>query len=245
MRILFAMIMLLNAWCCSSALAIVGTSRGAGAAASFSVMVLNQKGRSSSFCTGIAIARDVVITAAHCVHRADSVAVYVPSGRTPSPVAAARIVIHPRFVANAIRSRRRSIDLAVIQTSRPLPLHIQPIGIAHARYNKGTNFEVAGYGFRREGKEASAGRLRTIALQVRPPISSILLWLRSSTRRAAGACTGDSGGPIYLPATRSVVALIVWARGRGKRRCGELTQGLILKPHRRWIFNEVKKWRTR
>lgn len=225
--------------------ALVGASNPPGAAARHTVMVLKQQRGGSVFCSGVVIAPRIVLTAAHCVHRARGVAIYVPGGGAPKLQEATSIVMHPGFVPDAIRKRVRSIDLALVRLASPLPPQLEPVALDGAgAFSVGRRLRIAGFGVRREGVEKSAGQLRSGELLVREPLSSILLWARPATK-AGGACTGDSGGPIFSPDVTRVVAITTWARGTGKRRCGELTQGVLVAPQRAWIQSVLAKWGAR
>ncbi len=76
---------------------IVGGVPG-GALETASVMVLNDRG---GFCSGVLLAADVVLTAAHCVPRGRQVRVHVPGGSTPVMIAPARIAQHPGYVSRS------------------------------------------------------------------------------------------------------------------------------------------------
>ena len=78
----------------------------------------------------------------------------------------------------------------------------------------------------------SGGVLRAVGLEVGEPRSAVLLWAKGAP--GAGACSGDSGGPIFN-ARGEVTALVAWTRGAAGRLCGALTQGPWLAPLRRWI----------
>ena len=71
--------------------------------------------------------------------------------------------------------------------------------------------------------------------------SALLLWASPAEGRAAGACGGDSGGPMLDAASR-VVALSVWSTGQGRARCGGLSQGLLLAPQRAFIDGVLGRW---
>ncbi|MCC2097408.1 MAG: S1 family peptidase [Hyphomicrobiales bacterium] len=228
------------------ALALVGKSESAGRTTRHTVMVLKRQTSSASFCSGVVVAPRTVLTAAHCVAGAAGVAIYVPGNGAPALHAALTVAVHPGYVANAIRRRKRSIDLALVRTATPLPAGLQPIAIAGDRAaGKGTRLRIAGFGLQREGVERSAGTLRSAILVVRAPISSILLWMGSPSRHMAGACTGDSGGPVFTADATTLVAISVWARGKGRRHCGELTQAIRLAPQKAWIESVLARWRTR
>jgi len=223
--------------------ALVGPSTSGDFAAPYTVMVLNRAERASSFCTGVVLSDRIVLTAAHCVYKAQDVAIYAPDGQsgTLHPVQEAQI--HPEFTPDAIRLRKRSVDLALLRTQTPLPRHQRPAMLsAHADVREGDGLRIAGFGVRREGDEKTAGQLRSAELVVRAPLGSILVWLRGRDGARAGACTGDSGGPVFAAATNEVVAITVWARGDGKRRCGTLTQGVFIAPQRAWIDSILRRW---
>lgn len=229
-----------------TAAALVGASEPPGAAARHTVMVLKKQKSGSSFCSGVVIARQVILTAAHCVHRAGGVAVYVPGDGEPKLMEAATVAVHPGFVPDAIRKRKRTIDLALVRISGRLPGFLSPIATgAQGALRAGSVLRIAGFGLQREGVERSAGQLRSARLVVREPLSSILLWAKPAGNGMGGACTGDSGGPIFSADVSSVVAITSWSRGAGKRRCGELTQGVLVSPHRNWIDTILVRWGAR
>ena len=224
--------------------AIVGSTDAPGNAARHTVMVLKRQSGGASFCSGAVVAPRVVLTAAHCVRGARGIAIYVPGTGQPKLHVARTIAVHPRYVANAIKSRKRSIDLALVRIDDNLPANISPAALSASRTIKtGNTFRIAGFGLRREGVEKSAGTLRTATLTVRRPLSNILLWLRPLRGTIGGACTGDSGGPVFNDNATAVVAITVWARGKGKRRCGELTQAVRVAPQRSWINAILAKWK--
>ncbi len=226
--------------------ALVGSTDGPGPTSRHTVMVLKKQKAGSSFCSGVLIAPQVVLTAAHCVHRAAGVAIYVPGDGTPKLIEASTVTMHPGYVPDAIRTRKRSIDLALVRTSGTLPGFLSPVAIdSQSRYKDGDALMIAGFGLQREGVENSAGQLRSARIIVREPLSSILLWAKPARKGIGGACTGDSGGPVFSADATRLVAITTWSRGTGKRRCGELTQGVLVAPQRNWIDATLAKWGAR
>lgn len=207
------------------------------------VMVLKQGGGGAGFCTGVALSRTAILTAGHCVHGARQLAVNVGSYGKPQLVAVAGVSVHPEFAPDAARKRVRSIDLAIMRLATPLPASITPARLdAHGGVNAGQRYTIAGFGLAREGDERSAGQLRVGVLEARAPISKILLWARDPHGKGFGACTGDSGGPIFA-ADGSVAAITTWSTGEGKKRCGAITQGALVAPQRGWIERVLGGWR--
>ena len=229
-----------------SASALVGKTDAPGAAADHTVMVLKRQSSRAAFCSGVVISDRTILTAAHCVAGATGIAIYVPDGDAPKLRAAQSVALHPEYVPNAIARRKRSIDLALVRTADPFPPHLVPVSIAYDFViQQGTHLRIAGFGLQREGVEGGAGTLRSAILVVRTPLSSILIWMRGPTKAMAGACTGDSGGPVFSSDASSLVAISVWARGKGRRKCGDLTQAIRLGPQRAWIGRVLARWRAR
>ena len=219
------------------AAAVVGPSREAPPAIAESlVMVLQRQGAAAGFCTGIVLGPHAVLTAAHCVPPGADLRVHFKDA-AGAPVLApvARVKRHPGYRADAIARRERSVDLAVVTTAEPLPARFRAAPLAAAVPGAvGTPLTVVGFGLAREGEAATSGRLRAADLALRAPLSGLLAWAADPDRRGAGACTGDSGGPV-LDAAGAVAALTLWSAGDGARQCGALTQALWLAPYRNWI----------
>jgi len=98
----------------------------------------------------------------------------------------------------------------------------------------GASVTVAGFGVSREGDWNSGGRLGAAKLRVREPRSRVLLWTAPADG-ASGACSGDSGGPIFDADGRTVVAIVAWTEGGAKAKCGQLTQGVLVAPLADWL----------
>ncbi len=228
---------------CVQAQALVGPAQLDEAAAPHVVMLLKSDAKGASFCTANVIARDILVTAAHCVAQADDLRLYWPGANVADLPRVNAVAIHPDFRRDAPRTRERSIDLALVRTSAPLPSRFQPIAIDWSpKIAVGDRFTIAGFGLGRENVAASAGQLRSGRLEARAPLSSILLWAQDPAGKGLGACTGDSGGAIFSADGTRLVAVTVWATGEGKRQCGLLTQGVLLSPQRSFIETTLRQW---
>ena len=217
--------------------AVVGPSREASAdVAASTVMVLQRRGPAAGFCTGVVLGPRAVLTAAHCVPPGADVRIHFrDAAGAPVLLPVAGVTRHPGYRADAIAKRERSVDLAVVTLPEPLPsaFHAATLG-AEISTVVGARFEIAGFGLAREGEPSTSGLLRVADLSARAPLSSVLLWAADPAQAGAGACTGDSGGPVRDGAG-AVAALTLWSAGDGRRRCGALTQALWLAPYRAWI----------
>jgi secreted trypsin-like serine protease len=216
--------------------AIIGGREGGPLEAS-AVMVLTDAG---GVCSGVVVARDVVLTAAHCVPAGPSVAVHFrdASGQ-PVLLRTASIARHPEYRANAVAERTRSIDLALIRTAEPLPAQLGPAALSASAPRD--RVIAGGFGPTTPGDASTGGRWRSATLQVVWPHdeSRLLIWAQGSP--AGSPCQGDSGGPLIGP-DDAVVAIIGWTTDRRASRCGDLTQGVLAGPQRGWIDGTLTRW---
>lgn len=217
------------------ALAVVGGMPGGPGEAS-AVMVLTDNG---GVCSGVVVAADAVLTAAHCVPSGRQVRVHYRELGQPVLLEPAQVARHPEFRPNAVAERVRSIDLALVRLSRPLPPRFMPATLSTAPAEAVAT--VAGFGLAVEGDPSGMGQWRSVALNVTKPHgeSRILLWLQGAP--GTGACQGDSGGPI-IGQQGDVLAITSWTTGTPPRRCGVLTQGVLLAAQRAWIERTLAQW---
>ncbi|GJE01768.1 hypothetical protein GMJLKIPL_3704 [Methylobacterium isbiliense] len=202
-----------------------------------SVMVLSSRG---GVCSAVVLARDAVLTAAHCAagpaeHRVH----FRDEAGAPVLVPLAGVSVHPGYDAGAISGRRRSIDLALMRPATPLPARFSAAVLGETPPRAGASLSLGGYGVARPGDARSSGTFRTADLPVVEPYgpSRILVWLRAGDGRV-GACEGDSGGPIGEGGR--VVAVTTWTSGA--KGCGGFSQGVLVGPQRAWIDRILAGW---
>nr|WP_091130071.1 S1 family peptidase [Microvirga guangxiensis] len=222
----------------TGAKAIVGGAEDQGPLARQSVMVLSSNG---GVCSAVVVARDVVLTAAHCVTGADEHRVHFRD-ETGEPVLIkpAGKAVHPGYNAKAIEARQRSIDLALVRIPETFPERFERATLTAAKPAKDETILIGGYGLAREGDAKTTGTFRTAHLSVMEPYgpSKILLWAQGSG--AMGACQGDSGGP--MASGNSVAAITSWSSPSRGKSCGGATQGILLGPQKEWIDSTLKGW---
>lgn len=246
------------------AAAVVGGVEDTGALSRAAVMVLSSRG---GMCSAVVVARDAVLTAAHCAGTTgsagsagatDAGGAGGAAGRieyrvhfrdeagAPVLISPAAIAVHPGYAADAVAARRPSVDLALLRLPEPLPARFEAATLAAASPGAGSTLVLGGYGVLREGDARSTGTFRSAKLAVTEPYgpSRILVWLKGDN---TGACLGDSGGPVAIRSpdgADTVVAVTAWAKGprKGGRDCGDLSQAVRLGPERDWIDRTLAAW---
>ena len=117
------------------------------------------------------------------------------------------------------------------------------------RLPAGSRFTIAGVGVTIRGEGSSAGTVRVAGLVAtgRPGTLQIRLVdpVGQGTRAGLGACTGDSGGPVFedRPGGPAIVGVISWSTGpNGSAGCGGLTGVTPLTLYRDWILQTARQW---
>jgi secreted trypsin-like serine protease len=234
-----------------SAAAMVGGAPAADPAlARHLVMIVGPRG----LCTATAIARDLILTAAHCVAPGADYKLFDTdaSGR-PRFSDVARILRHPQFSMDNYKNARVTADLALVKLAKPLPAQVVPAMLAApARpVAAGDRLTIAGYGVAAPGDGTSSGRARRADLVVTGRPGSLQIRLvdpaTGGERAGLGSCEGDSGAPAFdFAASRPVVIGVVsWATGpKQSAGCGGLTGLTPLAGHRDWIARTARELGT-
>ncbi len=209
------------------------------------VMVVGSYGNTSTFCTATAIARDLLLTAAHCVQPgADYKLVASGTGEPPSLKDIVRIERNPQFELKRLFGHLATADVALLKLAEPLPAKIPPAPLDHdARpVAAGDSLVVAGYGVTVHGDGRTAGTVRAATLAVTGQPGGLQIRLYDPRTKGAsaglGACTGDSGAPVFRDAggALAIIGVVSWSTGPNLNAgCGGLTGVTPLAHYRSWI----------
>ena len=232
------------------AAAMVGGAQPTREAAGRAAVMLT--GSHGTFCSGVALTRDLVLTAAHCVlPGADYKLVEFDAARQPALKDIASIARHPDFDVNAVLRHRVTADVALLKLAAPLKIVPAPLAPAGGSVVAGDSFVVAGYGVavRGDGRTGGTVRAATLIAVGQPGTLQIRLVdpVTKGERAGLGACTGDSGAPVYRDVGRAlaVVGVVSWSTGPAlSDGCGGLTGVTPLARYRAWIVEQAAKMRS-
>ena len=200
-----------------------------------------------TFCTGAAIARDLVLTAAHCVQPSASYKlVEFNAARQPVLLDIKQIARHPNFNLHTLLGHRATADVALIKLIKPLPADIVPANLDRGGRppQPGDRYTVTGYGLGVRGDGKTGGTLRTAQLVAtgKPGNLQIRLAdpLTGGNAPGIGACTGDSGAPVYEGT--ALIGVVSWSTGPNMTAgCGGLTGVTPISLYRGWIVDTARK----
>src|SRR5690348_14434080 len=160
-RFLIAILVVLSV---TPAAAITGNAPAALKQGRNAVMITGSGG---TFCTGAAIARDLVLTAAHCVlPGADYKLIEFNAARQLVLLDIRQIARHPNFNLQTLLGHRATADVALLKLVAPLPADIAPASLDRTdrKPQPGDRYSVIGYGLAVRGDGKTGGTLRTAQL---------------------------------------------------------------------------------
>ncbi len=215
------------------------------------VYIENSEGE---LCSGAVIAPDLVLTAAHCMmDHAGYRVVGVNRSFRPQAFDVVATAVHPAFVQGTTPRTQPGVDLAILKLGRPLGPDYTPFDLRRAgRIETGERVTIAGFGLLSERAKRTARTLRQTDLvslgpvQVANRVVIVTDRDRLAETTGAGACRGDSGGPILsrTSAGYHLTGIVSWSSGALRSRdpsaCGGLTAVTPVAEHLGWIVQGMQ-----
>lgn len=211
------------------------------------VTVIGSRG---NVCTGALIAPNIVLTAGHCITSGTSYRVIDNSTQPPRLITTLKAVTHPRFNMQTMLAHRATADVALLQLPSPVPNKAPaPLGTPRIPIAVGSQFTIAGVGVTVSGGDAGIGTLRAAGLTVTGQPGTLQMRLvdplTQNKRAGMGACTGDSGAPVFEDQNGAsvIVGVVSWSTGANNSDgCGGLTGVTPLTLYRDWILQTARSW---
>jgi Trypsin len=155
-----------------------------------------------------------------------------------------QIARHPQFDLKTLLAHRATADVALLKLAQPADLAPALLTRSQEPVAVGDRFLVAGYGVAVRGDGRSGGQVRAATLSVTGQPGGLQIRLldpNAGTAAGLGACTGDSGAPVFaLSEPLTVVGLVSWSTGPGLTDgCGGLTGVTPLVRYRGWIADQA------
>jgi hypothetical protein len=229
--------------------AMVGGAQPAPEAIGRSVVTI--VGSRGNFCTGSLIAPALVLTVAHCVQPgSDYKIVLYDSDRKPQLQDVKTVASHPGFKMQEMLAHRATADVALLRLAIPAQGKTPArLGMPQSPLAPGNRFSVAGVGvtIRGDGKSAGVTRAADLVATGKPGTLQIRLVdpAGQGTHAGFGACTGDSGAPVFedQQAGPAIIGVVSWSTGpNGSAGCGGLTGVTPLTLYRDWILQTARQW---
>jgi secreted trypsin-like serine protease len=228
------------------AIALVGGAQLAqGNVAQNVVLIRSARG---ARCTGIVLAPDIVLTAAHCTSDATELTVYRSAEAGAESYKVIAVAAHPQYDARGYAKSQAAVDLALLKLALPLSDPV-PVAMRDRVPLPGERFLVAGFGDAAAGTSAGLGALQTATLSVIGEPSSLQLRLADPASHGGavaglGSCRGDSGGPVFEWSSGRfvLVGVLSWSNGPNMSTgCGGITGVTPIARRRQWIVKTTKR----
>jgi secreted trypsin-like serine protease len=208
------------------------------------VMIKDWRGR---YCTGTLLARDIVLTAAHCVWATTGLTVSGSGDAGAESHEVIAIVAHPQYDDGSYAKSQAAVDLALLKLREPL-FDSLPVIMRGRVPLPGERFIVAGFGVTAPGSLAGLGTLRAATLVAAGEPSSMQLRLVDPASRGGaiaglGSCYGDSGGPVFAwnSGRFLLIGVLSWSNGPNMSTgCGGFTGATPLARYQEWMVKMTK-----
>jgi hypothetical protein len=207
-------------------------------------------GSHGNVCSGSLIAPNIVLTAGHCIAPDTSYRVLDTTTQPPRLLTAQKVASHPQFSLKTMLAHRATADVALLLLPSAVPSKVPaPLGTPRIPVAPGARFMIAGIGVAVSGRDDGIGTIRAASLVATGQPGRFQIRLvdpaTNNTRNGLGACTGDSGAPVFenQDDRAVIVGVVSWSTGaHNSAGCGGLTGVTPLTVYRDWILQTARGW---
>lgn len=210
-------------------------------------------------CTATAIARDVLLTAAHCVPKSSGARYKVALATditceagfkfSEQSITIVKSVVHPQYYSKQKKIKDIKdvhYDLALLKLERPLPPEYEVTSLYDGKNSFADAVLFAGYGTTSSASQNSSGILRqTIKSysQSGTVLDDKYIFAQQDSR---GICAGDSGGPMLIYSNNEIKiagvnSVVYGAKDGDEVSCNFLSAMMAVPHYYNWIQKERKK----
>jgi len=141
-------------------------------------------------------------------------------------------------------------DVALLQLAAPVAGKAPAaLGMPNIPIQVGGRFTIAGVGVTVRGDGKSGGTIRVAGLIASGKPGTLQIRLvdpvGQGMRDGLGACTGDSGAPVFedKQSGPAIVGVVSWSTGpNGAAGCGGITGVTPLTIYRDWVMQTARQW---
>jgi hypothetical protein len=195
-------------------------------------------GSHGTVCTGALIARNIVLTAGHCIASQTSYRVVDYTTQPPRLLTARKVERHPQFNMQTMQAHRATADVALLLLESAVPSK-EPalLGTPGIPVASGARFTIAGIGVAASGRDDGVGTLRAAALVATGQPSGFQIRLVDPSTNNIRNGLGDQSDRTVI------VGVVSWSTGANNSAgCGGLTGVTPLTLYRDWILRTVRNW---
>jgi secreted trypsin-like serine protease len=202
-------------------------------------------GSHGTSCTGTLIARDIILTAAHCIAAGTTYKMVDYKSQPPRLLDVRRATAHPQFNMQSLLAHRATADVALLQLAAPLAVSPATLGGALLPITVGQRLTIVGMGVAVRGDGRSGGVARAAGLAVTGRPGTLQIRLVDPMTNNARAGLGASGAPAFLDQSSGpvIAGVVSWSTGANNASgCGGLTGVTPLALYRDWIIKTARNW---